>query len=409
MGKNAAPADATTRTTSTSSSSSIFSWGFAAILVYHVCSFVLLFHNHNYYDNCAGGTGAAGGAGQQRMLDISSSCGSNCTRQQVQSLSGIGSSALSQRSSNSNERQVSCTRWNYTYIFPKQPAFVIIGTQKGGTSALSALLDHHPWTQSSWYFEPHFFDFNSVMLQYRRRLADPEAKCKLLRTYLRKNYDIAKLRKYPNLLAFEKTPSYILTPNAPTRIKATIPWAKIIVTLRNPVDRLISQHKMTVMRRWENRTFAEHLAEDVNVLRHEGYWVPARDPMNTSRMNPPEPRPIRKYKTEGMLYRGLYARQLLPWLEHYRLGENLLVIRYEELKSNPRKVLDEVLDFVGAPRYDFPDDVVNKSYSPKSEFWLETYDPEITPELEAYLREFYKPYNGELADLLGDRWRDVWD
>lgn len=308
-----------------------------------------------------------------------------------------------------NETKVSCLRNNITYVFPRQPAYVIIGTQKGGTSALSAILDHHPWMQATWYFEPHFFDFNTVMLNYKFRLNEPEAVCKVLRTYLQKNYNLERLRKYPYLMAFEKTPSYILTPNAPARIKAVIPWAKIIVTLRNPVDRLISHHKMSVARGWEDSTFSEHMAYDLNVLRHSGYHVLDNDPFNSTDMDPPSARALRKFKTEGCIYRGMYARQLMPWLKHYEVGKDLLVVRYEEMRDEPRKVLNEVLDFVSAPRYDFPDVVLDSSHSPGSSRWKKGYEPNITAEERDYLKRFYKPYNDELVELLGEEWRGVWD
>jgi len=213
-------------------------------------------------------------------------------------------------------------------------------------------------------------------------------------------------------MAFEKTPSYILTPNAAGRIKAIVPWAKIIVSLRNPVDRLVSQHKMTVSRKWENRSFQETLAEDINVMRQQGYYVPLDDPFNSSQLEPPKGRILSYYKTEGMLYRGCYARQLIPWLEYYKYGEDFLAVRYEELRDKPAKALTEVLDFVGAPHFDFPDDRLKKSYSPKGEHWGQSwinYDPEISQESLDYLKRFYKPYNDELADLLGESWRGVWD
>lgn len=395
---------------------SVYFWGFTTILIYHV-SHVFLFHSFDDAAGCSTNTMMTDSRRGRFLGDSSASYYGNSSSSRSihhQSLEKKLSDFIPERGFLTSEelireRQVTCTRWNYTYVFPKAPAFIIVGTQKGGTSALSALLDHHPWMRSSWYFEPHFFDFDEVMLQYKFRLDDPEATCKLLRTYLQGYFDLKVLRKYPNLLAFEKTPSYILTPNAHKRIKATVPWAKIIVTLRNPVDRLISQHKMTVMRRWENRSFAETLAEDINVMRHEGFWLPMDDPLNTSRMGPPAPRKVRKYKTHGMLYRGMYARQLLPWLEEYELGKNLMVIRYEELKSDPHKVLNRVLEFVGAPLYDYPQDVVNKSYSPSSHRWLDSYDPDTEHTTIEYLKAFYKPHNDRLADMLGEEWRDVWD
>lgn len=237
---------------------------------------------------------------------------------------------------------------------------------------------------------------------------DPEVACKVLRTYLQKNYNLKRLRKYPNLMAFEKTPAYILTPNAPVRIKKTVPWAKVVITLRNPVDRLISQHKMTVMRKWENRSFHDTLAADVNVMRHAGFYVPSDDPLNSTQLDPPTNRELRKFKTDGMLYRGCYARQILPWLEYYQHGVDLHVVRYEEMRQDPNRVLNDLLYFANAPAYRFPDDVLNKSYSPKGKAWID-YHPDVSSEALDFLKRFYKPYNDELADMLGERWRGVWD
>lgn len=306
-------------------------------------------------------------------------------------------------------RNHSCVRSNMTYVFPNAPAFIIIGTQKGGTSALAALLDKHPWLESSWYFEPHYFDQDEVMLYYEDRLDEPEAVCRILRSYLQTNFNLKRIWKYPNLLTFEKTPAYILTENAPRRIKSVVPWAKIIVSLRNPVDRLISQHKMEVSRELENRTISESLAHDINVLRHEGYYVPSEDPFNSTLLDPPSSDMLWDYKTQGMLYRGCYARQLIPWLEYYKHGEDLLVVRYEELRNDPSKVLDEVLSFVGAPSFDYHTDHLKKSYSPVDVSSTEQYDPDLSIEALDYLKRFYKPYNDELADLLGEHWRRVWD
>ena len=319
--------------------------------------------------------------------------------------------SLSETNQKLKELTTTCTRYNITYTMPKQPSFIIIGTQKGGTSAISSLLDHHPWLVASRYFEPHFFDFfNSELLHYRTRLDEPEVVCKLLREYLAINFKVKTLQQYPNLMAYEKTPSYILTPNAPKRIKTIVPWAKIIVTLRNPVDRLLSQYKMTYARKWENRTFAETIAEDINVMRHYGYWIPTpaahNDPFNTTNLSTPRGRALRKYRTEGMLYRGMYSRQLLPWLEYYTLHKDLHVVKYEELQENPARVLTELLDFVGAPRYDFPDDVLNKSYSPGRKSWRTNVTLDVTQEGIDYLKTYYAPYNDELADMLGDeKWR----
>jgi Sulfotransferase domain len=389
-------------------------YGVTLILLYHVYQILIFSHQHI---SCESATG--GGEGGSRLLkhddpSVQSLTGSQGQRQSMRKPVLQTSQELHEFISHNSTLHdedssvYKCNRWNVTYVLPKEPTFIIVGTQKGGTSALATVLDHHPWMESSSYFEPHYFDFDQVMLHYRLRLDDEDSMCKVLRDYLQKNFNVNRLRRYPNLVAFEKTPAYILTPNAPARIKAVVPWVKIVVALRNPVDRLISQHKMTVERGWENRSFAETVAEDLNVMRHEGFWLPHGDPFGSSHLGAPYGRLLRKYKTEGMLYRGLYARQLLPWLEYYKLGTELLVVRYEEMRDDPVKVLNHLLDFVGAAPYVFPDDILNQSYSPRSSSWLTNYRPNITAEARKYLYDFYKPYNDELVALLGEEWRDVW-
>ena len=380
-------------------------WGLTAILVYHLYQVNLLYNFD--FDWCRQDASISQ---QQLRAPLPSSAavdrgGSSTTTL----ITEPGGRRMQQYQLPSSRANFTCRISNVTYTFPQVPNFIVIGTQKGGTSALSALLDHHPWIESSYYFEPHFFDFNEVMNKHKNHLDDPKAMCEALKAYLLRNFNLKRFWRYPNLFAFEKTPAYVLTPNAYRRIKAVVPWAKIIVTLRNPVDRLISQHVMTYMRWWENRSFHETLAEDINVMRSEGFWLPSHDPLNSSFLGPPNQKLLKKYRTEGMLYRGLYAQQLQPWLEQYKYKEELYVVRYEELRDQPAKVLTEVLEFLGAPHYEFPEEVLSRNYSPKRITWRKSYKPDISSAVLDFLKRFYKPYNDELADLLGEEWRGVWD
>jgi Sulfotransferase domain len=160
----------------------------------------------------------------------------------------------------------------------------------------------------------------------------------------------------------------------------------------------------------ENQTFDEHLAMDLEVLRRKQRFI----------LPPPETLPFPEitevrdtrvfsfWKVKNLLYRGFYAEQLQHWIHHgYKLGENLLVIRYERLNEEPAVVFDEILDFLNVPRHDYQDDHFNKSYSP-SRHWGVRNDLFQSDATRQFLKDFYQPYNDELADLLGEEWRNVW-
>jgi Sulfotransferase family len=122
---------------------------------------------------------------------------------------------------------------------PPVPTFIVAGVQKGGTSALHSLLRKHPLLVAPKKFEPHFFDSNPIMKSVNDTTLLSSGDICLLRELYSRNFKLHRLRRYPQMLSFEKTPSYMVTTEAPERIKVVAPWAKIIVTLRNPVDRYV--------------------------------------------------------------------------------------------------------------------------------------------------------------------------
>ncbi|MDZ4753797.1 MAG: sulfotransferase [Phycisphaerae bacterium] len=106
---------------------------------------------------------------------------------------------------------------------PEQlPDVVILGAQKAGTTSLSAWLTQHPQCWVAPEKEVHFFDihFGKGVAWYRSRFAPAP----------------------PGRLRCEATPYYLFHPRCPARIAATLPSAKFIVMLRDPVDRAISSY-----------------------------------------------------------------------------------------------------------------------------------------------------------------------
>eukprot|EP00977_Amphora_coffeiformis_P012179 scaffold2997_cov182-Amphora_coffeaeformis.AAC.9 len=133
---------------------------------------------------------------------------------------------------------------NNVTLFDKIPTFIVIGTQKGGTTALYEMLKRHPYVVASDKREPHFFDFG---YEKHRALIDQygeAGKCQIRLTYATTHFQGAQkaIQAHPNKLfaSFEKTPSLIMHPHLPSLMKQVLPWSKIIVTLRDPVERFFT-------------------------------------------------------------------------------------------------------------------------------------------------------------------------
>jgi hypothetical protein len=157
----------------------------------------------------------------------------------------------------------------------------------------------------------------------------------------------------------------------------------------------------------KNTTFDESLANELFLLRE--YDIPVASgepfPVMDSVVN------LRRFmwKQKSLMYRGFYATQLKEWMKHYTLGENLLVVQYERFRNEPQAILNEICDFLGVPTHIFPENHFNKTYVPLGMKKNQTSDFVLSNATRAFMKKVFQPYNEELADLLGEQWRGVWD
>ena len=112
------------------------------------------------------------------------------------------------------------------------PDFLIIGTQRGGTTSLYDYLSEHPCIAGAVKKEIEFFDLN-----YHRGIGWYRAHFPsvLERLYARR----ARGRK---LVTGEATPYYLFHPHAPRRMQEAAPESRLIILLRNPVERAYSHY-----------------------------------------------------------------------------------------------------------------------------------------------------------------------
>ncbi len=113
------------------------------------------------------------------------------------------------------------------------PDFLIVGAQRCGTSWTYRTLGEHPRILRAWRKEVQYFD------RARAFARGPN--------WYRAHFP----RRPPGHLTGEATPSYLYVPAAMPRLAALVPHARLIVLLRDPVDRAYShyQHQLPARHR----------------------------------------------------------------------------------------------------------------------------------------------------------------
>ncbi|MDX5449056.1 MAG: sulfotransferase domain-containing protein [Bacteroidota bacterium] len=142
-------------------------------------------------------------------------------------------------------------------------------------------------------------------------------------------------------LTGESTPYYLFHPMAPSLIASRMKDLRIIVMLRNPVERAYSHFKMQQRNGVETfRSFQEAIdAEDERIRSH----------MDKVSIDP-------YYYSEdhlrfAYLHRGLYGQQLERWFSFFP-RENFHFIKSEDFFQDPQKALFGVQDFLDLDRMD---------------------------------------------------------
>lgn len=253
------------------------------------------------------------------------------------------------------------------------PDFLVIGPSKTGTTALHSILELHPNLNGSEYKELHYFDnnFDNTFEWYKKQFKDGT----------------------PDQLTFESTPNYFENDAAMVRIHDTLPDVKVICILRNPVDRIISRYthfrsvnrfknddkvRMACVRpvgfglsRWngEEQIFDDIIKNHINSPdSFSGYFTPS------------------KYIDCLTFMNEIFGR------------ENIYIGIYDDFKSDPQSVVDDMCKFLGVPIMETGEIIQRNT----SKMWLEIYDStaDIKPEHIEYMRTYFKPYNEKLEKYI---------
>jgi hypothetical protein len=256
---------------------------------------------------------------------------------------------------------------NVTGHLRRLPDFLVIGVQKGGTSTLFAYLKEHPELELP-QKEIHFFD-----LHYDKGL-----------DWYKGHFPLKSGNG--KSVTGEATPYYCFHPLVAGRIRQDLPHAKLILLLRNPVDRAYSHyHMIRSQGKVADQTFEDVLRIEEETLAAETDRILA-DPLHSPH----------HHQVYSLLSRGKYYEQVSRWFSIFP-KEQFLILRSEDFFRNPKDELRKVFDFLGMEAvYPEKNLVVNPgSYTSLDE------------KTSGRLRNYFAEDQRKLAELLGPSFN--WD
>ena len=253
------------------------------------------------------------------------------------------------------------------------PQAIIIGVRKGGTRALLDMLNLHPAIVSA-KAEVHYFDKDENFQQGVQWYID------------RMPYT------HPGQITIEKTPAYFVHEDIPQKIKSVSPSVKLLLIVRNPVDRTVSDFAQLNSKKRLSAD-SKHMSFEDTVFIGNGRRV------NTNYF------PITV---------SMYNVHFKHWLEYFDLSQ-ILIVDGDLLITNPLPELQRAEAFLGLDSY-FTEDIFYFNQTKGFYCWKRRNKmseevshclgsgkgrehPQLSPQAVDTLREFFMPHNKEFFKL----------
>ena len=256
------------------------------------------------------------------------------------------------------------------------PDFLIIGVPRGGTTSLYNYMIEHPNIIPALSKEIGFFSehYDKGITWYKSHFPS-----KLLNKYMS--------WKKINFFTGEASPIYLYHPLAPKRILETIPNVKMILLLRNPVERAWSHYWQSVRKYREKLSFEEVIKRQMNEEHLSDY-----DAFCTELYHTNNDQILNQY-----ISGSIYLERLKRFYDIFP-KEKILILASEDLYNNPQMICDEISEFLKIPKWNL------KKFT-KYNYYVK--QPKLDERLKRQLLEYFKPHNEQLYKYLN---RDFgWD
>lgn len=240
------------------------------------------------------------------------------------------------------------------------PDFLVIGAMKAGSTTFHQYIINHPDVIPPIIKEVHYFDYYYGSTTWYR--ANFPKKDEMTKNGI-------------SFLTGESTPQYLFNPLAPKRVYDLMPNVKLIVVLRNPIDRAYSHYHHNVKKGNESMTFEDAIFQREEKLNHEHEQFISNNDYD-----------VVFYERYNYLNLGKYAEQLSEWFKFFP-KEQFFICKTEDLSS---QTLMDVYDFLGLSSFD-PGQIASLNAA--------KYDS-IENSTREQLIKYFAPHNSNLSSLL---------
>jgi hypothetical protein len=250
------------------------------------------------------------------------------------------------------------------------PGFLIVGAQRCGTTSMYRALSQHPAVLKAVLHKGiHYFDTNYLRGMWWYQAHFP------LKAHARR----VERSTGTAPVTFESSPYYMFHPLAAQRIAAGLPGVKLLVLVRDPVERAYSAHVHELARGYETEPFERALELEATRLDGEAERILA-DPAYVSH----------SHQHHAYRARGQYVEQI-ERLEKLVGRDRIHVVDSGEFWANPEPSFRAVLEFLELPHGAA---IVFDQHNARRR-------APMSDELRAELRQHFRPYDDRLAQWLG--------
>jgi hypothetical protein len=297
-----------------------------------------------------------------------------------------------------------------------KPEFMLIGGAKCGTTSFSSYLPVHPQVKSCDVKEPNFWSWKHCTKQDYQ-------------SYFVNQTPLSSPRP-DQRIGGEYSTSSLLHPLVPRRIRGRLPDLKIIILLRNPIDRAYSHFIMSRQRGFEQtHSFDEIVRKEIDevpvlleahqrgfldsdyrtrahctnsdgslitVSEHNEGW--ARFPLKSDNE-------LLKFYFTSYVFRSLYHDQLWRWLYLFP-RKQFLILQAEKFFENTRKTMGQVAEFLNLQPFDFDSDELKCTWGGgvRNVFGNPGDYDAMRGSTRDLLKDFFTSHNDKLFELIGDRY-----
>lgn len=255
------------------------------------------------------------------------------------------------------------------------PSVLIVGAQRCGTTSMMKTLSQHPAVLPPlWQKGVHYFDVNYARPRQWYLGYFP----------LQSTASLVQRRTGLTPLTVESSPYYLFHPLAGARIARDLPGVRLLVLLRDPVERAYSAYTHERARGFETESFERALDLE-----------PTRTAGEAERMVADPAYDSLHIQHNAYLARGQYVDQL-ERLERLVGRDRIHVVDSQGFFGQPEQHFGEVLQFLGLPPH------------PQTRFDRHNARPRLplSGDLRRTLDEHFRPYDERLAAWLG--WEPSW-